>query len=269
MGYFRTQSGLTAYQEELKHCFCNALLDYSGDLKRKSIEMREKLNTTDFSAYSEDDIRIQAMQILKSLEYETILAKIRYPDLKMACDYHFAEFSKITGELHIIGMSPNNDGHIMDSILSNKNLEKIVFYYKTSADKDFIDANFLNNFQCEHVDGLWDSIGCKKPVYNSKMQANERKAIEKYIGIFNALAQDSITADEVIEEISKCPQFERERLCKLAKNDMQARNPGNMPTDEKGFLTQIASISNIALSEGISPSALYVLCIMNFDKCLK
>ena len=75
--------------------------------------------------------------------------------------------------------------------------------------------------------------------------------------------------DEVVEEISKYPQFERERLCKLAKDDMQERNPGNIPTDERGFLLQTASISNIALSEGISPSALYVLCVMNYDKYFK
>ena len=40
-------------------------------------------------------------------------------------------------------------------------------------------------------------------------------------------------------------------------------------TDERGFLLQTASISNIALSEGISPSALYVLCVMNYDEYFK
>lgn len=42
-----------------------------------------------------------------------------------------------------------------------------------------------------------------------------------------------------------------------------------MPIDEKEFVIQTASISNIALSEGISPSALYVLCVMNYDKYFK
>ncbi len=269
MGYLRTQNGTTVYQEGLKHCYCNALLDYSGDLKRKSIEMRERLNATDFSAYSEEDIWIQMMRATRPLEYETILAKIHYPKLKVACDYHFAEFNKIDGELHIIGMSPNNDGHIFSSVLRNKNIKKIVFFYKSNADKNFIDANFLDSFQCRHVDDLWDSIGCKKPIYSIKIPENEKKAIEKFIDIFNALAQDDITTNEVIEEIGRCPQFERERLCKLVKKDMQEKNPEHKPTDKKDFLTQIASISNIALSEGVSPAVLYVLCIMNFDECFK
>lgn len=106
-------------------------------------------------------------------------------------------------------------------------------------------------------------------MYNIKMQGNDRTAIEKYIGIFNALAQERVNVDKVVEEISKYPQFERERLCKLVKNDMQVRNPGNMPIDEKEFIIQTASISNIALSEGISPSALYGLCVMNYGKYFK
>lgn len=84
---------------------------------------------------------------------------------------------------YIIGMSPNNDGHILNSIWSNKNLEKIVFYYKTNTDKDFIDAHLPRIFQCEHIDGLWDSIGCRKPAYNIKMQVNDRKQLRS-ISVF-------------------------------------------------------------------------------------
>lgn len=62
---------------------------------------------------------------------------------------------------------------------------------------------FLKNQDLEK-----DRIGCRKPVYNIKMQVNDRKAIEKYIGIFNALAKD----------------------------DMQERNSGNILTDEREFL---------------------------------
>lgn len=150
-----------------------------------------------------------------------------------------------------------------------KKTKKSLKRYLCDFDSIFTTNYFLKKFQCEHVEGLWYSIGCRKPVYNIKMQGNDRKAIEKYIGIFNALAQESVNVDKVVEEISKYPQFERERLCKLVKNDMQERNPGNMPIDEKEFIVQTASISNIALSEGISPSALYVLCVMNYDKYFK
>jgi hypothetical protein len=46
---------------------------------------------------------------------------------------------------------------------------------------------------------------------------------------------------------------------------MQKRNPLHATTDEKEFLQQNASISYIALQEGILPSVLYMICIMNFE----
>lgn len=46
---------------------------------------------------------------------------------------------------------------------------------------------------------------------------------------------------------------------------MNRRNPLHTTTDEKGFLQQQASISYIALQEGILPSVLYLICVMNFE----
>ncbi len=115
---------------------------------------------------------------------------------------------------------------------------------------------------------VYDSL-FEKTISGQEIVAIVEKFVTETNSLMSGKYEDSVTADEVVEEISKYPQFERGRLCKLAKDDMQERNPGNIPTDERGFLLQTASISNIALSEGISPSALYVLCVMNYDEYFK
>jgi hypothetical protein len=61
------------------------------------------------------------------------------------------------------------------------------------------------------------------------------------------------------------PQFEMIRLCKAVKEDMKRRNPLHESTDKKDFIQQNASICYIALKEGILPSVLYLICIMNFQ----
>ena len=37
-----------------------------------------------------------------------VKAKIEHPELRALSDYHYDELCSIEGELHIIGMSPNN-----------------------------------------------------------------------------------------------------------------------------------------------------------------
>lgn len=78
------------------------------------------------------------------------------------------------------------------------------------------------------------------------------------------LSESVATKENVLNEIAQIPQFEMERLCKLVKEDMQIRNPEHKPTNEDEFRKSTASISYIALQEGILPSTLYLICVMNF-----
>lgn len=58
-----------------------------------------------------------------------------HPKLLSATDYHFVELTSLTGELHIIGMSPQNDIHIFRCI-EKSNVDKVGFYrYEADAVK--------------------------------------------------------------------------------------------------------------------------------------
>jgi hypothetical protein len=271
LGYIRTKAGETVAFDEMKHCFCNALLNYSGRLKYKVISDNHRLivEAKNFAdRYANDEMFKQHVEKLKDekpLEYSMITTKISHPELNMATEYYFDSFSKIEGELVLIGMSPNNDAHIFDAILNNKKLTKVIFHYYDEKDKAFIETHFPKKlFQCEKVDTLWRKLECKAKTYNCNYHLPNQD-LEKFIGIFNALSDDVVSKETILKKVNQIPQFEMKRLCKLVKKDMQKRNPLNTTTDEKAFLQQSASISYIALQEGILPSVLYMICIMNFE----
>ena len=76
----------------MEHCFCNALLEYSGQMKLKLandfhnlIIKSEKFkwlydNDENFKSY------LLGIKVEKTNEYEMIMTKINHPNLKMATE---------------------------------------------------------------------------------------------------------------------------------------------------------------------------------------
>ncbi|MBR6622887.1 MAG: hypothetical protein IKK91_03165 [Ruminococcus sp.] len=268
-GYIRSQRKNLAIIKGMEHCFCNALLNYSGLLKYKTAKDFHNLiiASNKFKSQYENDpvFREQLSDLSRSnpYEYEMIMTKIEHPELNMASEYHFDRFETISDELHIIGMSPNNDAHIFNLINNNKALKKVVFYYFSETEKNYIEENFPKElFSCEYVGDLWKILDCVKPKYTFNYRIPSD--IDNFISCFNVLSESVATKENVLNEIAQIPQFEMERLCKLVKEDMQIRNPEHKPTNEDEFRKSTASISYIALQEGILPSTLYLICVMNF-----
>ncbi len=268
-GYIRSQENKLVVVKGMEHCFCNALLNYSGMLKYKTATDFHSLITIseNFKSLYDSDLdfrkQLSGLEKNKPFDYQMIMTKIEHPELNMATEYYFDKFATISDELHIIGMSPNNDAHIFDLIRNNKALKKVVFYYFSNKEKNYIEKHFSKElFSFESVDGLWKSLGSNKPKYNCNYSMPTD--IDRFISCFNALSGSVSTKEDILKEISQIPKFEMERLCKLVRADMQKRNPEHSPTDEEGFFKSTASISYIALQEGLLPSTLYMICIMNF-----
>ena len=111
---------------------------------------------------------------------------------------------------------------------------------------------------------LWKSLDCVTPTYNCKYTIPSE--IDKLVASCNALSGDTATKERILSEIAATPQFEMNRLCTLVKEDMKMRNPDNKSTDEDGFIKSFSSISYIALQEGVLPSTLLLICVMNINK---
>ncbi|MDO4301874.1 MAG: hypothetical protein Q4D26_10845 [Clostridia bacterium] len=269
-GYIRQKKGETVWLPEMKHCFCNALLNYSGKLKYKTATDAHAL-IADSETYAarymyDENFRegVERLQEENPVYYELIMTKIQHPELNMATEYYFDTFKNITGKLSIIGMSPNNDDHIFDIILNNPNLKKVTFFYYSEKERRYVEDNFPSElFMCESVHKLWEDLNSKRPEY--KCNYNIPNKAKDIINALNILSDDEIDFKRIKEEINKVPKFEVERLCRAVKEDMMIRNPTHSSTDSKGFIQGNASISYIALQEGILPSVLYLMCVMNFE----
>ena len=268
-GYIREQADERVVVSGKEHCYCNALLNYSGELKYRTAKIRHDL-LIDSNEYRkkydyDPDFRSQlsALESEKPVEYEMIMTKIFHPELTMGTEYHFHTLQSVQDELHIIGISPNNDGHIFNLILNNKSLNKVVFYYFLEAEKKDVEKQYSTDlFECRSIQDLWKSLKAIAPQYNCSYKIPDE--IDQFMDIFNELSGDVATKEQVLKEISQKPQFEIERLCALVKADMLLRNPEYKITNEADFLKANASISYVALQEGVLPSSLYMMCTMNF-----
>ena len=266
-GYIRKSDNTTVYQEGLQHCYCNALLNYSGRLKKKRINECDATNKALEELVEKCRVDETILEDLKSVNasvYAQVRTKIAHPELMACSDYHYNDLCTISGELHILGMSPNNDAHIFDAILNNSQLTKVVFYYRDPKHKEFIEANYSRDlFECIEVEDLWRRLDCLTPRYNCNYTFP--KEIDNFVKAFNALSMDEISTNQVKEALKQITRGDMVRLCKLVKADIQKRNPKHMSTNEKDFIKQNASISYIALQQGILPTVLYLICVMNFD----
>lgn len=162
-------------------------------------------------------------------------------------------------------MSPNNDGHIFNCILNNKKLNKIYFYYFAESEKEFIQEHYDNSlFECKSITELWAQKGRVHKKYNCKVVIPEE--IDKFIDCFNSMSGDIVSKEKVIAEVEGTPQYERDRFCRLVNEYMDTHGGNDTPKDEADLLNKFYSVSPIALREGMLPSALYMIYVMNGAK---
>lgn len=268
LGYIRSKKGELAYIPEMKHCFCNALLNFSGKLKYKYAESRHKiiLESEEYlEKYKSDPNFINYISEENQLYAEMIKTKFKHPELKMATEYYFNELKNIEGQLDIIGMSPNNDAHIFDLIMENPKIRIIAFYYFDEKEKKYIEENFpRDRFICKSVNELWKSLNSAKKVYSCNY--NIPDAGRDIIKAINLLSDDEISFEEIKKKVNQVPQFEMNRLSKAVKNELLKINSNHKSLTAKEFEKENALICQIALQEGIHPSILYLICVMSWGK---
>lgn len=264
-GFIRNKKKQIVYQKKYKHCYCNALLNYSGKLKTAKVEEIDKAKDLaerllDACIKCSDELeRLKNLKINDLSAYEFMLTKMENPELQFSSDYHFRDFKNIDGEIDIIGMSPNNDEHIFDMIFDNPQISVIRFYYFSESERNYIEKNYVDSrVECKPVLVLWKGLNWKKPVYNCNFTLPDEMDIIEICREFSAYKADK---EEILQSAGSISEKEIRRLCDLVNVDMQKRNPEQKSTDEHDFNIQRFSISYIALKEGILPPALYLLYI--------
>ena len=152
-----------------EHLFSNALTGNSGALKQFAGEMAERTNSA-LSKFvngikSKPEMKQQIEDwknsdnlIVKNL-YEAINIKIDNPNLEFSDDSALKKLKDLKGTLTFIGLSPNNDSHILSAIRDNEKIGTIIFYYYETNEKERVKSFFANKrviMNC--VVGFWNKM---------------------------------------------------------------------------------------------------------------
>lgn len=150
--------------DSYKHTYCNAIMDSAKDFQfemyndansailkfAKSMQENPDLNSEIASWRNDKNKMLNA--------YESIILKSKNPDIKFG-EYFLPEFENISGNITILGLSPNNDMHLLKRIKNNYNLHNVKYYYFNDKEADNI-REYFDNKQviCYKVKELWKSF---------------------------------------------------------------------------------------------------------------
>lgn len=265
-GFLNMQKGKIVMNPDYPQCYCNALLNFSGQNKYKeaqdklkgieALQRIKRLHDMDATAFQ---IMRAGLEAKKSENAQIIDTYIAHPELKIATDYHFKAFEKLSGELHIMGLSPQNDSHIF-ACIEKSSIDKVIFYSYGEPPKTL---PLTKPYEFADIEGLWKSLDANTPQYNCGRKYPNSDEAKKFFELFNALSFDPITKDEIEKEANSIPEYIAIPLCKEAMNLMEMQE---IPKSKQELFKQFRKVSSIALREGIYPSAFYLLLIDNFSK---
>ncbi len=244
---------------QFEHCFCDALFDYAGEHKYDIALAFEKGAE---GLLSLEKSGIPSMFFPAPIE-ELLKTHKEHPELTFGSNYHFTEFRELAGELHIIGMSPNNDSHIF-KLIDESNIEKVVFYYYSEREAKKR-LPIRQEVEYKSAQELWKQLKALPKQYNCKYPIPQSNEVTKFFEVFNVMSGDKVAETDIIKNANSIPQFEATRLCKTVTEKMKAHQEHGAPRDEEELQRQFREISRIALRNGILPSALYLHVIMGMN----
>lgn len=257
IGYQKCRAGKSVVIPSFEHSFCNALLSYSGDLKYKEAMLMHQANI--------ESANVPLLQVLKIKQNElqqALLTRKMHPELKMAPEYYFDRFEQVTDVLDIVGMSPNNDQHIINIIKNNPHISEVNFYCYTDSEKKSVEDIGDTRFKPKDAKELWQKLGVEPPKkYGFRFPKNFYETLDAIC----VLSDYQATEEKIRQDITAIPPFEIKRLLdetfeELKKHDALHSNTNDFTVFKRNF----AYISHIATREGILPPSLLALLILNW-----
>lgn len=153
--------------DDTKQIYCNGIMGFTGSFKENVIDtfkygsfgLEQIMKKFNKGLSIEDEKQIEQMRTSSDerlkFAYGIIQTKRKFPQLTFH-QYPCNIFREISGEISIVGLSPNNDDHIWKMIKENSQIHKIVYYYKSGQDKNAIDDLYSDmNIVTFSIDQLW------------------------------------------------------------------------------------------------------------------
>lgn len=147
-----------------EHLYCNAIMGFSGQQKMNTMSkcsdinmFLSKNNALDAKAQQwYEHLRTSTLEN-EIIAFQTINAWIEHPELRCT-EYPIDEFKLASGELHIIGMSPNNDSHIFKLINENPNISRVVYFTASDDDSSAAQKVIKKPVKIRNVFKYWGSL---------------------------------------------------------------------------------------------------------------
>ena len=152
-----------------EHAFSTALTGSSGAFKQHAGDTHELANSA-IEKFAEGyqnkpELRPEIEtwkdsdnEIVRNL-YEGIMLKVTNPNLKFSIDYALNQLKEIKGSITFMGLSPNNDNHIIKLIQNNENIEIIEYYYFDKNEGDKVKSLFDNKVVViKDINEFWTKI---------------------------------------------------------------------------------------------------------------
>ena len=157
--------------EGYEHVFSTALTGSSGALKLYASDSQEQANSgiekfavgylekpelrPQIDAWEDSD-----SELVRNL-YEGIMLKIRNPDLKILIDYALSKLTSIKDNVVFMGLSPNNDTHIVSKLQENNEIDLIEYYYFDKSEGKIFSTLYKNKkVQIKDIKEFWNEITC-------------------------------------------------------------------------------------------------------------
>lgn len=147
------------------HLYSNCLVSHVGDIKSYSMTQPSLANSgmEKFVAGYQNDPEIkrqidemdESNDLTRRLK-QAIRLKAEQPNLKHSEHYPHKLLKEISGPLQIVGLSPNNDGHLFKEILDNQKITEIIFNHY--EEQEIADAQRLfasKNLILKDVRDFW------------------------------------------------------------------------------------------------------------------
>lgn len=258
MKTLRCQDRETVIIPGFEHTFCNALLNYSGELKYKEAKLMHQANIEMEEASLLQVLRIQPKELQKVM----LIYKLHL-ELKIAPEHYFDRFENIKGKLDIIGISPNNDQHIFHIIKNNSQLTEINFYCYSENEKEILQDYGDKRFKVKDVNNLWQRLDVRKPKkYGFRFPDNFCEPLEAICELSDYVENE----EEIRNDITSIPPYRIDELCDEAFAELVENGAiESKPKDYSSLKRNFAFISHVATREGVLPPSLLVLLIMKWN----
>lgn len=153
----------------MEHLYCNAIMGFSGQQKLDTMSNYSNINLAldNFMLCLNNPLDTEAQSFYEQLKtstsatdiftVQTIEARRKHPQLRCT-EYPIDKLKLASGELHIIGMSPNNDSHIFRLINENANISKVVYFSASDHDSSSALKVIKKHVQLRNVFDYWETI---------------------------------------------------------------------------------------------------------------